>query len=125
MTAKKEFTTYRSRKLAGYLDKEFANAFERTCVTNIPDPDSDLKEYGQEEADTGMVLHVIDVCKRDPFTVLTISCSDTNVLLILLNYFDQLPCTTTFKTTHYRYNLRSIYDKFTHQYAQLHLDFML
>ena len=58
-------------------------------------------------------LHAIDVCKRDPFTKLTISCSDTDVLLILLNYFDQLPSTTAFKTTHHQYNLHSIYEKFT------------
>ena len=58
-------------------------------------------------------MHAIDVCKRDPFTKLTISCSDTDVLLILLNYFDQLPSTTTFKTTHHQYNLHSIYEKFT------------
>ena len=49
-------------------------AFERTCVTNIPDLDSGLNEYGQEKADTGIVLHAIDVCKRDSFTELTISC---------------------------------------------------
>ena len=106
----KQFLT---RRLAGYLNKEFVIAFERTCVTNIPDLDSDLKEYGQEEADTGIVLHATDVCKRDPFTELTISCSYTDVRLILLNYLDQLPSTTTFKTTHHQYNLHSIYEKFT------------
>ena len=78
--------------MTGYLNKEFVIAFERKCMTNIPDLDSDLKEYGKEETDNGMVLHA-----RDPFTELTLSCSDTDVLLILLNYFDQLPSTTTFK----------------------------
>lgn len=33
----------------------------------------------------------IDICKRDPFSELTISCSDTDVILILLNYFGQSP----------------------------------
>ena len=88
MTTKNELNTYLSRRLAGYLNKKLVIAFERTCVTNILDLDSDLKEYGQKEADTGIVLHAIDVCKRDPFTEFTISCSDTDVLLILLNYFD-------------------------------------
>ena len=37
-------------------------------MTNIPDLDSNLKEYEQEEADTGIELNAIDVCKRDPFT---------------------------------------------------------
>ena len=49
--------------MAGYLNKKIVIAFERTCVTNIPDLDSDLNEYGQEEADTGIVLHEIDLCK--------------------------------------------------------------
>ena len=113
MATKKELTTYLLPRFAGYLNKKFVIAFERTCVTNIPGLDSDLKEYGQEEADTGVVLHAMDVCKRDPFTELTISCSDTDVLLILPNYFDQLPSTTTFKTTHHQCNLHSIYEKFT------------
>ena len=114
LATKKELTTYPSRRLADYLNKQFVIAFERTCMTNIPDLDNDLKEYGQEEADTGIVLHAIDVCKRDPFTELTISCSNTDVLLILLNYLsDQLPSTTTFKTTHHQYNLHLIYEKFT------------
>ena len=74
VATKKELTTYLSRGLAGYLNKEFVIAFERTCLTNIPDLDSDLKEYGQEEADTGIVLHLIDVCKRDSPIELTICC---------------------------------------------------
>ena len=85
MATKKELTTYISQRLAGFLNKEFVFAFERTCVTSIPDLDSDMEEYGQEEADTGIVLHAMNVCKRDPFTKLTISWSDIDVLLILLN----------------------------------------
>ena len=85
MATKKELTTYISQRLAGFLNKEFVFAFERTCVTSIPDLDSDMEEYGQEEADTGIVLHPMNVCKRDPFTKLTISWSDIDVLLILLN----------------------------------------
>ena len=113
VATKKEFTIYLSRRLADYLNKEFVIAFERTCVTSIPDLDSDLKENGQEEADTGIIFHAADVCKRDPFPESTIICSDTDLLLIPLNYFDQLRSITTFKMTHHQYNLRSIYEKFT------------
>ena len=87
MATKNELNTYLSRRLAGYLNKELVIEFERTCETSILDLNSDLKEYGQKEADTG-ILHAIDVCKRNLFTEFTISCSDTDVLLILLNYFD-------------------------------------
>ena len=41
-------------------------SFERTCLTNIPDLDVGLNEYAQEEADTGIVLHPVDICKQDP-----------------------------------------------------------
>ena len=83
-------------------------------MTNISDLHSDLKEHVQEEADIRIALHAIDVCKRDKHIELTTSSSDTNVLLIFLNYFDQLPSATTYKhkTTHNRYDLRSVYEKF-------------
>ena len=52
------------------------------CFTNLPDLNDSLRNYGQEEADTGVVLHVIEVCKREPFSEIIINCSDTDVLLI-------------------------------------------
>ena len=63
VATKKELTTYHSRRLTGYLNKEFMISFERTCVTNIPYHYNDLKEYGHDEADTGIVSHARDVCK--------------------------------------------------------------
>ena len=41
-------------------------SFERTCLTNISNLDGGLNEYAQEEADTGIVLHPVDICKQDP-----------------------------------------------------------
>lgn len=58
-------------------------------------------------------MHVMDVCRTDPFSELTINCSDTNVLVILLNYFKLLRSTTVFKTTEHRYIVRSIFKRFT------------
>lgn len=49
-----------------YVNKVFMISFERTCLTNIPDLDGGLNEYAQEEADTGIVLHPVDICKQDP-----------------------------------------------------------
>ena len=63
------------------------------------------------------------MCRRDPFIELTISCSDTDVLLILLNYFEQLPSTTIFKTTEHCYNLRQIFERFTPQVCKALLGF--
>ena len=48
--------------------------------------------------------------KNDPFTELVISCSDTDVLLILLNYFEDINGCTIFKTSHHEYYLREIHE---------------
>ena len=110
---KRELTRYLADKLAADLKKDFVAVFDRSRFSNLADLEESLKTYSQEDADTGIVLHSIDVCRRDPFSELTISCSDTDVLLILLNYFEQLPITTIFKTTEHCYNLRQIFEKFT------------
>ena len=67
-------------------------------VTNIQDLDPTLFDHSQEEADTSIILHAIDVTQRNPFSDLVIRCWDTDVLLILLYYFDELCSTTIFST---------------------------
>ena len=54
--------------------KDFVVVFDRSCFSNLADLEESRKTYGQEEADTGIVLHAIDVCRVDPFSGLTISC---------------------------------------------------
>jgi len=84
---KMELTEYLSIKLKEALRKDFVIVYGNCCLTNIPSLDPELFNYNQEEADTGIVLHALDVCKNGPFTELVIACSDTDVLLIILNYF--------------------------------------
>ena len=102
------------------LQKDFVVVVERSCFyTNLPDLDDSLRNYGQEEADTGIVLHAIEVCKRDPCSEIIINCSDTDFLLILLHYFQQLPSTTMFKKRDHQYTYFLLYfgrDSFLHQY---------
>ena len=105
------------------MEKDFVVVFDRSCFSNLADLEESLKTFGQEEADTGIVLHAIDVCRRDPFSELTISCSDTDVLLILLNYFEQLPSTTIFKIKEHCYNLRQIFERFTPRVCKALLGF--
>ena len=62
----------------------FAVSYEFTCIFNIPDIDARLKDHCHEEADTCIVLHSLDVTKRNPFTDLTVYCCDADVLLLLL-----------------------------------------
>ena len=45
------------------------------------DLDQDLSDHNNEEADTLIILHALDVTKRDPFSDLVVYCSDADVLL--------------------------------------------
>ena len=77
----------------------------------MSDPDENLFDYNHEEADTGIVLHAIDVTKRGPFSELVILCSDTDVLPILLHYFESLCSSTIFKTVNREFVLRKIHSQ--------------
>ena len=82
-----------------------------TCDTNMPDLDPALSNHKQEEADTIIVLHAIDVTRRNPFSDLIISCSDTDVPLILLHYFEDLCSTTVFSTHEHDMPLQPLAEK--------------
>ena len=79
-------------------DRFVTSVYGTTCDINIQDLDPTLFDHSQEEADTSIILHAIDVTQRNSFSDLVIRCSDTDVLLILLYYFDEL-CSTTFFNT--------------------------
>ena len=68
--------------------------YGRTCLMHMANLDPELQIYTHEEADNGIVLHFIDIGEKDIFTGLVVSCSDIDVLVILMYYFNQL-CTTT------------------------------
>ena len=89
--------------------KNYVVVFHKTVLTNIVDLDDNLRNYNHEEAGTGIVLHALDISKRDPFSELVVFCSDTDVLLILLHYFDKLSSSTIFKTNR-EFVLRKIYE---------------
>ena len=108
---KNELTIYLSKKLKHQLNVDFVIVFGNTCITNLDDLDSNLKQYPHEEADTGIVLHVIDVSRRDPFTEIVVSCSDTDVFLILLHYFEEISTSVVFRTIHHDINLRFLFEK--------------
>ena len=94
---KEELTIYLSEKLIGeflHQNKQFVVVYDNKCETNISNFDNNLRVHCHEEADTLIVLHGIDVAKRDPFQELYIDCWDTDVFLLLLYYFEKL-CTRT------------------------------
>ena len=107
---KSDLIAYICEKGQHLIQKDYVLVFENTCLSNLIDLDPDLKIYTHEEADTGIVLHAIDVCSRDPLVKLIISCSDTDVLLILLYYYEKLNSSTEFKTLKHVMNLKRIHD---------------
>ena len=108
---KNELTEYLSKQTAHQLEKDYVIVYGKSCLTNLPDLDQELRtNYTHEEADTGIVLHALDFSKRDQCGELVISCSDTDILLILLHYFDNLTSSTIFKTTEHEYILRTIHE---------------
>ena len=80
--------------------------YGNTCITNMMNLKETLLDYNQEEADTGIVLHALDVSERDSFTDLVIPCSDTNVFLILLFYYENLCSSCIFKTRKNEFKLQ-------------------
>ena len=85
-----------------------AVSYEFICISNISDIDARLTDHCHEEADTCIGLHSLDVAKRYPFTDLAVYCCDTDVLLLLLYYFDELCSYTIFCTTYRDIRLRTL-----------------
>ena len=96
--------------------------FGNTCKTNI-DINENLFSYNQEEADIGTVLHALDVTQRNSFSELVDSCFDTDVLLILLHYFEDICSSTTFKTRNKEIYLRTVYKTLGKEICKLLLGF--
>ena len=98
---KRDLTRYLSDKLATALSnarKRYVLVHNNIAMSNISDFPDDLRTHSHEEADTLIILHAIDVAKKNPFTQLHISCSDTDVFLLLLNYYQLICNSTVFRT---------------------------
>ena len=96
---KQDMTKYLSIKLYDvFQNVAFAVSHEFTYISNISDIDARLKDHCHKEADTYIVLHSLDVTKRNPLTDLIVYCCDTDVLLVLLHCFGELCSSTIFHT---------------------------
>ena len=69
-----------------------------------------LLTCNQEEADTGIILHAQDVCRIDLFLEVVVSCFDTDVLLLLVNYLEDLNSCIIFKTSYQVYHFQNIFE---------------
>ena len=56
-----------------------------------------------------IVLHTLDVNKHNPFTDLAVYYCDTDILLLLLYYFDELCSSLIFGTTNRDIRLRTLH----------------
>ena len=79
-----------------------------TSICNISDIDARLEHHCHEQANTCIVLHSLGVTKRSPFTDLVVYCCDTDVLLRLLYYSDELCSSTIFRTASHDIRLRTL-----------------
>ena len=108
-----ELTKYLSKKLAQYITKEYVIVYRNSLPTNVENLDEQLDNYTEQEADTSIVFHAVHVTKRDPFSELVVVCSDTDVLVLLLHYFEMRSSSTIFKTTEPEYILRKTHENLT------------
>ena len=58
-----------------------------------------MKFHSHDEADSLIVLHLIEVAQRNPLCQLYVACSDTDVLLLLLYFYPQICNNTVFQAT--------------------------
>ena len=120
---KSELAKYLSEKLVQQLKVDYIVIHHKYLITNILDLDPSVRNYSHEEADTGIVLTTQDVSKRDPFTDLVISCTDTDVLLILIHYYEQLISSTVFKTAVHSYFVGEVYENLSPSIRHALLEF--
>ena len=78
--------------------KDFVVTYNLQSETNIFDLEEDLKIHDHEEADTLLILHAINVARRDPFNECIVFSPDTDVFLLLIHYAESLPQVTNFRT---------------------------
>ena len=90
--------------------KRYVVTYNSTAESNIIDFPEELKFHSHEEADTLIVLHSIEVAKRNPFCQLYVACSDTDVLLLLLYFYLQICNNTVFHATTREINVGCAYN---------------
>ena len=122
---KNELTAFLSRKIASTMVSKLINfvaVYGQTCLTNIQGLNPALMIHNQV-ADTSIMLHAIDASQSNSFRDIIISCSDTDVLLILLNYYNELCTNTIFLTREHDMPLRLAYEKLGNEKCKALLGF--
>ena len=76
---------------------QIAITYSQKTISNISEFSDELMCHDHEEADTLIILHALDVTKTNPFAECIVIASDTDVFLLLVYYYEQLPMSTFFR----------------------------
>ena len=97
---KKELTKYLTEKFIDTMEsigKEYVVVYDTIYKSNVA-VDPWLESHDHEEADTLIVLHGVDVARKNPLQDLLVVSPDTDVLLFLIAFYKSLCANTVFKT---------------------------
>ena len=113
INTKQRLTRYPGQYLLNALTtrcKRFAISYNTLTVSNVPEIDGCLNGNTHEEADTFMILHAIDAAHLNPFRHVRIISPDTDVLLLLIHYYPQLPVLVLFESGSHKINIGVAYE---------------
>ena len=103
--------------------KRFTLSYNTLTVSNVPEIDGRFNGNTHEEADTLVILHTIDVAHLNPFWHVWIMSLDTDVLLLLIHYYPQLPVLVLFESGSQKINIAARYEILGHKQSNAFLVF--
>ena len=94
ISTKQDLTEYLAKRNIAFLkdrNSNFTVTYDTTTERYINATSGENTRHDHEEADTLLIIQSIDVAKDDPFTECVIFSPDTDVFLLLIHYFNDLP----------------------------------
>ena len=107
------------QRLAIYLGRYLSNAlttnalaisYNTLTVSNLLEIGGRLNGNTREEADNLMILYAINVALLNPFWHVRVISLDTDFLLLLTQYYPQLPVLVLFESGSYKINIAAAYE---------------
>ena len=91
---KRDLTAHSSKYLKDYFEdsnRKYVLLHENKSVSNTVGYSNKLLEHDHEEADTLLILHVVDNAKLNLFSECVIYYPDTDAFLLLIHHYSKLP----------------------------------
>ena len=98
---KQDLTVYLSRYVIQALDQhriKYVVTYDQASYTNTENTHSTVNTHDHEEADTLIILHCFEIARDDPFTECVVVSPDTDVFLLLVHHYPELPQKLIFRT---------------------------